>query len=230
MARQVPEGIVDKTALQKFWIKILNKIESLIPQRISWVATAGQTQFRIPFAYDANSSNLTVYYNGLLMKETDNYTVNITQQGNENFGTITLVGFTAEAGDIITIMGILGGASIDFSQEALNAMNQINGAVSTATSNINSAVASANSAIDAKIQQVSDFANSLPSDVTSLATKTYVDNAINTATSSAMTNIFYTGSSAPSNIKLLWIDTNTTTGGLKYYNGSSWVHVPVAWS
>ena len=28
----------------------------------------------------------------------------------------------------------------------------------------------------------------------------------------------------------LWIDTNTTTGGLKYYNGSSWVYVPVAFS
>lgn len=28
----------------------------------------------------------------------------------------------------------------------------------------------------------------------------------------------------------LWIDTNTETGGLKYYNGSTWVYVPVAFS
>lgn len=28
----------------------------------------------------------------------------------------------------------------------------------------------------------------------------------------------------------LWIDTNPKTGGLKYYNGSAWVYVPVAFS
>lgn len=43
-------------------------------------------------------------------------------------------------------------------------------------------------------------------------------------------NIFHVGTSAPSNTKLLWIDTNSTTGGLKYHNGSSWVHVPVAYT
>ncbi len=43
-------------------------------------------------------------------------------------------------------------------------------------------------------------------------------------------NIFHVGSAAPSNAKLLWIDTNSTTGGLKYHNGSSWVHVPVAYT
>ena len=38
------------------------------------------------------------------------------------------------------------------------------------------------------------------------------------------------GTSAPSNTKMLWVDTTANTGGLKYYNGSSWVHVPVAYS
>ena len=49
---------------------------------------------------------------------------------------------------------------------------------------------------------------------------------------SAITSIqIYTyGATAPSNTKLLWNDTNTATGGLKYYNGSAWVHVPVAYS
>lgn len=47
--------------------------------------------------------------------------------------------------------------------------------------------------------------------------------------SAVVTDIWYSGSTAPSNTKLLWIDTDTTTGGLKYYDGSSWVHVPVAW-
>ena len=42
--------------------------------------------------------------------------------------------------------------------------------------------------------------------------------------------VYHAGTSAPSSTNLLWIDTNATTGGLKYYNGSSWVHVPVAYS
>jgi hypothetical protein len=43
-------------------------------------------------------------------------------------------------------------------------------------------------------------------------------------------SIYHVGTSAPSNTKLLWIDTTANTGGLKYYNGSSWVHVPTAYS
>lgn len=41
---------------------------------------------------------------------------------------------------------------------------------------------------------------------------------------------FSVGAAAPSNTKLLWIDTNASTGGLKYYNGTAWVHVPVAYT
>ena len=40
---------------------------------------------------------------------------------------------------------------------------------------------------------------------------------------------FIAQSSAPSNTKTLWIDTTAGTGGLKYYNGSAWVSVPVAY-
>ena len=39
--------------------------------------------------------------------------------------------------------------------------------------------------------------------------------------------IFHAGTSAPENTNLLWIDTTPVTGGLKYYNGSSWARVPV---
>lgn len=45
-----------------------------------------------------------------------------------------------------------------------------------------------------------------------------------------LSNAFYAGTSTPTNTKLLWIDTTATTGGLKYYNGSAWVSVPVAFS
>lgn len=43
-------------------------------------------------------------------------------------------------------------------------------------------------------------------------------------------NVFHAGTTAPSNKGLLWIDTTANTGGLKYYNGSAWVHVPVAYT
>lgn len=46
----------------------------------------------------------------------------------------------------------------------------------------------------------------------------------------ALGAFFTYGTSAPSNTNLLWIDTTATTGGLKYYNGSAWVHVPVAYT
>jgi hypothetical protein len=39
--------------------------------------------------------------------------------------------------------------------------------------------------------------------------------------------IFVTQSTAPSDRNVLWIDTTANTGGLKYFNGSAWVPVPV---
>lgn len=51
-----------------------------------------------------------------------------------------------------------------------------------------------------------------------------------TSTTPTVTKMFHTGTTAPTNINLLWIDTNPTTGGLKYYNGTSWVVVPVSYS
>lgn len=73
--------------------------------------------------------------------------------------------------------------------------------------------------------EVEEAVASIP-DSGNLATKAYVQEQMATL----VTDIWYYGSTAPSNTKLFWIDSNTTTGGLKYYNGSAWVHVPVAWS
>lgn len=39
---------------------------------------------------------------------------------------------------------------------------------------------------------------------------------------------FAAGASTPSDKTKLWIDTTPTTGGLKYWNGTAWVHVPVS--
>lgn len=41
---------------------------------------------------------------------------------------------------------------------------------------------------------------------------------------------FVAQNTAPANTKILWIDTTAGTGGLKYHNGSAWVHVPVAYN
>ena len=50
------------------------------------------------------------------------------------------------------------------------------------------------------------------------------------AISAAIPMLFTASAEAPSDTRLLWIDTTANTGGLKYYNGTSWVHVPVAWT
>ena len=64
-----------------------------------------------------------------MMKETDNYTVS----GKD----IALVGFTAEAGDYLTVMGIEGAAAIDFGQEAAEAIRQIQAVKTSAINEIN---------------------------------------------------------------------------------------------
>lgn len=42
--------------------------------------------------------------------------------------------------------------------------------------------------------------------------------------------VFEASTNPPTNTNLLWIDTTSVTGGLKYYNGTKWVTVPVRFS
>lgn len=74
--------------------------------------------------------------------------------------------------------------------------------------------------------------NVTPSAAGDVTTKQYVDEAISTATSNIVTDVFHRGTSAPSNTKLLWIDTSSGNGNglMKYYNGSSWVAISAIWS
>ena len=51
----------------------------------------------------------------------------------------------------------------------------------------------------------------------------------NGSSKGAVSQIFHVGENPPEETKLFWIDTNATTGGLKYYNGTKWVVVPVAY-
>lgn len=162
--------------------------------KYTFTATAGQSTFTIPFKFD-DSSALTVFYNGVMMKETDNYTI---------FGsTLTLVDFTAEANDYITVTGIEGMAAIDVDAKigeietaVKNAKTEIDTKVSTANTTIDTKVSNALATIDERIPSevaqivYKDKANTMTAngkitmDTTyapiadmDIATKSYVDNA-----------------------------------------------------
>lgn len=122
--------------------------------KYTFTATAGQSTFTIPFDFD-DSSALTVYYNGVMMKETDNYTV--------SGKVITLAGFTAEAGDYLTVMGIEGAAAIDFGQEAIDAIAQMNTAKSEAITTINNIKSQASTEINTVKSQASTEINTVKS-------------------------------------------------------------------
>lgn len=62
----------------------------------------------------------------------------------------------------------------------------------------------------------------------SVYTKTEIDTRIE-AIKSEISPV-YAGTTAPTNTNSLWIDTTPDTGGLKYYDGSAWVTVPVRYS
>ena len=107
-------------------------------------------------------------------------------------------------------------------QESADLKVEINQTIENANTEITTIVNNAENRIDEKVE---DALASIP-DSENLATKAYVQEQMATL----VTDIWSYGATAPSNTKLFWIDSNTTTGGLKYYNGSAWVHVPVAWS
>lgn len=221
-----------------------------IVNKFTFTAAAGQSTFTIPFDFE-DSSALTLYYNGVMMKETDNYTISDK--------IITLVDFTAEANDYLTVMGIEGAAAIDFGQEAADAIAHINTIKEQTIKEINDTKTNA-------IREINDLVATLPSDITNLmskdktnimsanskitmdstynpsvdgdiATKKYVDNhvpdvdpPVGTTTDFAI----YIGSTAPASgtTPLLWIDTTASTGTFKYRTSTTgtWTPVPVAWS
>ena len=215
--------------------------------RFTFTATANQSTFTIPFDFE-DSSALTVYYNGIMMKETDNYTV--------SGKVITLTGFTAEAGDYLTVMGIEGAVAIDYGKEAEEAIKQIQAVKTSAINEINtiktdtineindvvaglpqdlSSIMSTNKtntmAANSKITMDSTYTPSANGDV---ATKKYVDDSKHSIVGTSITYPIYIGSSTPASgtTPLLWIDTTSSTGTFKYRTSTTgtWKIVPVAWS
>lgn len=87
----------------------------------------------------------------------------------------------------------------------------------------------------------SSLKNSLKQYFDQLYTKVAFDSTPTSGSTNAVTSdgiykamvdkkIFVAGTTPPTNTNLLWIDTAAVTGGLKYHNGSAWVHVPVAYA
>ena len=216
------------------------------PNKFTFTATAGQSTFTIPFDFE-DSSALTVYYNGIMMKETDNYTV--------SGKVITLTGFTAEAGDYLTVMGIEGAVAIDYGKEAEKAIKQIQAVKTSAINEINTIKTDT-------INEINDVVAGLPQDLSSImstnktntmaanskitmhntytpsangdvATKKYVDDSKPSIVGTSTTYPIYIGSSTPASgtAPLLWIDTTASTGTFKYRTSTTgtWTPVPVAW-
>lgn len=273
----LPTGILksDGTTISK---AVAGTDYAAAPNKYTFTVTsATQSTFTIPFDFE-DSGALTVFYNGIMMKETENYTI--------SGKTITLVGFNAEKDDYITVMGIEGVASINVDEKVAI----IQKAVSDAETTINTKVNKALSTIDDKLATIPDditqavyknksnimtangkitMDNSYtPNADGDIATKKYVDNAtpatftaskagtvpasgggtmkylradgtwttidktpvIGTNTNYAI----YIGTTAPTSgtTPLLWIDTTSSTGFLKYRssNTSAWTAVPVAWT
>ena len=147
-AKMVAQNLINDDELY-----LVQETEHVI-NRFTFTATAGQSTFTIPFDFE-DSSALTVYYNGIMMKETDNYTVS----GKD----ITLAGFTAEAGDYLTVMGIEGAAAIDFGEEATKAIAQMNTANSETITPINNIQSPASTEINTVKSQASTEINTVKS-------------------------------------------------------------------
>ena len=121
------------------------------------VSNATQSTFTIPFDFNNDSGTLTAYYNGVMMKEKDNYTI--------SNNTLTLVDWTAKKGDYLTVMGIEGAASVNVDTK----LALIQQAVDKASSDMDSKVASASTDINNKvsnaIKQIDDKLATIPDDV-----------------------------------------------------------------
>lgn len=253
------------------------------------VADATQSTFTIPFDFNNDSGTLTAYYNGVMMKENDNYTI--------SNNTLTLVEWAAKKGDYLTVMGIEGAASVNVDAK----LALIQQAVDKASSDMDSKVASAstdiNNKVSSAIKQIDDKLATIPDDVEQavyknksnimtkngritmdnsytpsakgdVVTKKYVDDSAIGLFSNTKNGIvpksdgsttkylradgswstidktpvigtntnyaIYIGSTQPASgtTPLLWIDTTTSTGYLKYRTSTTgtWTTVPVAWA
>lgn len=181
--------------------------------------TTGQNKITIPFEFDL-ASNLTVFYNGLLLKPDENYTIS---------SNIITLGFTAEDGDIACVMGIDGATSVGLGANAQTWIDEIK-AVENQIANVVKKNEANTITANGKITMASTY---VPSGSKDVAVKDYVDSKISTSVNNVIgsnsDSIIYIGTS-PSSKALIWIDTSST-GFLKYRAsaGATWLTVPIGW-
>lgn len=185
---------------------------------------ADQTIFTIPFNF-SDSSTLTIYYNGIMMQETENYTIN----GN----TITLNGWKGEQGDFLTVMGIEGAAGINVDEDIVRIQTELNKALEKINSSTENLIYKNKSNIMTKDGKITMDNTYVPTADMDLATKKYVDNATPPTVGTTTDYSIYIGSAQPASgtAPLVWIDTTAKTGTFKYRTSTTgtWTPVPVAW-
>lgn len=186
--------------------------------------SADQTVFTIPFNF-SDSSTLTLYYNGIMIQEAENYTIN----GN----TITLNGWKGKQGDFLTVMGIEGAAGINVDEDIIRIQTELNEALEKINSSTENLIYKNKSNImtaDGRIIMDSSY---VPTADMELATKKYVDNATPPTVGTTTDYSIYIGSTQPASgtAPLVWIDTTAKTGTFKYRTSTTgtWTPVPVAW-
>lgn len=245
--KMINQGLINTDELY-----LVSETDDSIINRYTFTATEGQQTFIIPFEF-ADSKALTVFYNGVMMKEDANFTI--------SGSVITLTDWTAAAGDYLTVMGIEGAVAIDVDAR----VNEIQTAVDEGKTAIRGAVDEATETVNGLKTQIDDLKNQIPDDVTKavyknivnqmesgskivmdsayaptddydVATVKYVnehvpevDPAVGTTTNFSV----YIGNTAPAanTTPLLWIDTSTN-GVFKYrtaISSTTWTPVPVAW-
>ena len=186
--------------------------------------SADQTVFTIPSNF-SNSSTLTLYYNGIMIQEAENYTIN----GN----TITLNGWKGEQGDFLTVMGIEGAAGINVDEDIVRIQTELNKALEKISSSTENLIYKNKSNIMTADGRITMDSSYVPTADMELATKKYVDNATPPTVGTTTDYSIYIGSTQPASgtAPLVWIDTTAKTGTFKYRTSTTgtWTPVPVAW-
>ena len=152
-SKAVYQKMIDQGLINNDELYLVQEADTSIINKFTFTATKGQQTFIIPFEF-ADSKALTVYYNGVMMKEPENYTI--------SGKVITLVNWTAEAGDYLTVMGIEGAVAIDVDAR----VQEIQGAVDDGKVSIQNAVNQATTTVENLKKQIDELKKQIPDDVT----------------------------------------------------------------
>lgn len=185
---------------------------------------ANQDTFTIPFNF-SDSSTLTLYYNGIMIQETENYAI------NDNI--ITLNGWKGEQGDFLTVMGIEGAAGVNVDEDIVRIQTELNKALEQINSATESLLYKNKTNVMTKDGKITMDSTYTPTQDMDLVTKKYVDNATPPTVGTTTDYSIYIGSTEPASgtAPLVWIDTTEKTGTFKYRTSTTgtWTPVPVAW-